>query len=519
MRLDRLQVAVRPRGVLECLDLALLVCGRRPLGVAVAAALGALPMILLNRAAFAGVEDGRSLALAAVATALEMPWAAAPLTLFLGQVVFSERFTAASWRASLTAFVVAIGPLLLFQTLVRGVAVATCVAVVFALPATYYLGPVILLERGKTWAIPGRSLRLVRSAMDRVMLLLLIDAAVLAVGWIAGVMFIEAISSLWRGGVVADVIAGALDPFAEAGDNAVAATRAFVSWPSQIAFWSAASLVTVFRFFSYLDTRIRHEGWDVELKFRSPETYARLRPTRAAVAVAMLAVGCVFSPAAAAAPPAAADDAAVRAALGKQGFPWYDPQADAYRPMVRVEPEPADVSLPRPRLGALAAAARFVMIAILVAILAAAIWLLVRFGIGRSTAAAPRKPVGVAVVLGDEVLEALPEAARRHDGDLLAETARLAAAGDFAAAIILFHGWQLVQLHGRGVIELARGKTTRRYAAEVAAAAPGIGGLFRRSNRLFEDALFGRLPVAREAFHEVWDRRGEFAARARGASA
>jgi len=35
MRLDRVQVAVRPRGVLECLDLALLVCGRRPLGVAV----------------------------------------------------------------------------------------------------------------------------------------------------------------------------------------------------------------------------------------------------------------------------------------------------------------------------------------------------------------------------------------------------------------------------------------------------------------------------------------------------
>jgi len=43
MRLDRVQVAVRPRNVLECLDLAVLVCGRRPLGIAAAAAIGALP--------------------------------------------------------------------------------------------------------------------------------------------------------------------------------------------------------------------------------------------------------------------------------------------------------------------------------------------------------------------------------------------------------------------------------------------------------------------------------------------
>jgi hypothetical protein len=67
-----------------------------------------------------------------------------------------------------------------------------------------------------------------------------------------------------------------------------------------------------------------------------------------------------------------------------------------------------------------------------------------------------------------------------------------------------------VQLHGRGVIELARGKTNRRYAAEVAAAAPAISALFRRSNRLFEDALFGRLPVAAADFAQVWERREEF---------
>ena len=121
MRIDRLQIAVRPRGVLECLDLALVVCGRRPLGVAVAAAIGVLPMILLNRAVFTGApEDDESVLALAVALALEMPWATAPLTLFLGQAVFSERFTATSWRECLRAFAGAIWPLLLFQGFFRG---------------------------------------------------------------------------------------------------------------------------------------------------------------------------------------------------------------------------------------------------------------------------------------------------------------------------------------------------------------------------------------------------------------
>jgi hypothetical protein len=194
----------------------------------------------------------------------------------------------------------------------------------------------------------------------------------------------------------------------------------------------------------------------------------------------------------------------------KQRFPWYDAQADAYRPMVMVVPEQA-AAPSLPRMEGLGAIAKVVMIAGLAAVVAAAVWLLVRYGLdlrrGDRRRAAP-----AAAVLGAEALEALPEAARRHDGDLLAEAARLAAAGDHAAAMVLFHGWQLVQLHGRGVIELARGKTTRRYASEVAAAAPEIADLFRRSNRLFEDALFGRLPVSATAFAGVWDRRHEFTA-------
>jgi len=514
MRLDQAQIVVRPRGVLECLDLALLVCGRRPLGVAIAAALGAVPMILLNRLAFGGAESDDAFPAFLLLTALEMPWAAAPLTVFLGQAVFSGRFTAASWRECLRTAAGAIGPMLLYQALLRGLAFVTCIGPLAWVPAAYYLSPVILLERGRTTGVPGRCLALTRCGLDRIMLLLLIDATLLIGGWLAGTWFLETFASLWRGGARDDVVRAAFDPFAEDGDAALAAVRAFASWPSQIAFWAAAMLVTAYRFFTYIDTRIRHEGWDVELKFRAAATYAGLRPGRAGIGAALVVVwlGATAVPAVAAplAEAAAADPA--RDAVVKQKFPWYDAAADTYRPMVAaLPPAPPPSPVPVVRLEGLAAVAKWLMIAVLVALVAGAVWLLVRYGLDIRGSERTQRGAAAAV-LGAEALEALPEAARRHDGDLLAEAERLAAAGDYAAAMVFFHGWQLVQLHGRGVIELARGKTNRRYAAEVAAAAPLIVGLFRRSNRLFEDALFGRLPVAAAAFAEVWDQRDAFRA-------
>ena len=38
-------------------------------------------------------------------------------------------------------------------------------------------------------------------------------------------------------------------------------------WP--LAMWLTAAFVTVIRFLSYLDLRIRHEGWEVELRMRA----------------------------------------------------------------------------------------------------------------------------------------------------------------------------------------------------------------------------------------------------------
>ncbi|MFN9369251.1 MAG: DUF4129 domain-containing protein [Planctomycetia bacterium] len=516
MRLDRVQVAVRPRGILECLDLALLVCARWPLGLLVAAAVGVVPMILLNRLIFAGAEGDNALPLLGIVTALEMPWAAAPLTLYLGQVMFAERFDLSSLRHCLRAFGGAIGPQFLFQTLFRGLAFVTCVGGPVWLVLAYFMGPVIFLERGRWTATSGRSVALCQTEMGRIPLLLLLDTLLLGAGWFVVGQMLGAFTSLWQGAALGKVLEAAIDPFAEDGEAALAAVEAFVSWQSQIAFWVAASAVTIVRFFTYLDARIRHEGWDVELKFRAPRTYAGLGAAgRAAAGAVLVGLACVAAAGAApvadtvaqsATTPDEADDLA-RKALMKQKPPWYDAGKDAFRPMVRVEP--ATRRIDDSLLGGIGAIAKWTMIAILVLLLAGAIWLVVRHGLDWGNDAG-RERAAAATVLGAEALEALPEAARRHDGDLLAEAARLAAAGDHATAMVFFHGWQLVQLHGRGVIELARGKTNRRYAAEVAAAAPAISTLFRTSNRLFEDALFGRLPVAAADFAGVWERRDEF---------
>jgi hypothetical protein len=212
------------------------------------------------------------------------------------------------------------------------------------------------------------------------MLLSVIDAALLGCGWLAGVVFLESFTVLWRGGTLWDVAQAVFDPYGEAGDVATAAVRAIVSWPSQLAFWNAACLVAVFRFFTYLDARIRHEGWDVELKFRAPATYAGLRSGQAVVAALAAMCLAAWGGVARAAPAADGADAAARAAVVKQRFPWYDAQADAYRPMVMVVPEQA-AAPSLPRLEGLGAIAKMVMITCLAAVVVAAVWLLVRYGL------------------------------------------------------------------------------------------------------------------------------------------
>ena len=201
----------------------------------------------------------------------------------------------------------------------------------------------------------------------------------------------------------------------------------------------------------------------------------------------------------------------------KQRFPWYDAGSDGFRPIVGRSMETGtrrsestaresawDFSLPEfPALGTVAKGG---MIVLLLAAVAAVAWVVLRHGFDPVVKEEIESPAAAAV-FGDEHLETLPEQARADVDNLLPLIDARLAAGDHAAAAILYHAWQLVELHRGGVIELAPGKTNRRYAADVAARAPLLAELFRHTARLSERARFGRLPVSAEAFDEVWSQR------------
>lgn len=540
MRTDAIRVAVRPRSTLECLDLAALVCGRRPLAVALATALGALPCIAVNRALFAGVDD-EALLPALVTLGLEAPWAAVPLTLYLGQAVFSDRF---SWRAAIRAFLGGLPALLVFQGLFRAVCLTTLLLAPVAFVTLYHLDQVVLLERptvAKTWSRRGV---VNRGTGSRLLALALLDCLVLVLGLIAGANFLTAVAGLWRGG-------------ASTAATVTGVVPTLMSWTWQVALWATCGFLTIVRFFTYLDGRIRREAWDVELKLRADETYgslARAEPRRAGmVAVALLiAVATLGVPAAAA--DASGRPSAARQALEHQGFPWYDAAADRYRPLIDAGRPASDAAEPRggseangrggrrsrgtgggsgggsgsgmqggsggggggagsprppspppppavpPEVG------RWLLVALLVIVVVGLVVFVARYGLGRGTADLPAESADEDATPEPEP-DSLPAGIRLADGDLLGRCAAEAERGDFTAAMLLFHAWLLVDLHRRGIVALARGKTNGQYAREVAAAAPALRDLFRASSGLFEDAFFGRLRVERDAFLAVWARR------------
>jgi uncharacterized membrane protein YgcG len=573
MRADQIHVAVRPRGILECLDLAVMFCGRRPLAVIVATALGSLPCILVNRLLF-GWRAGEGLALPGFfLLGLEAAWASVPLTLYLGQAVFSERF---SWRAAIRSLLGSLPALVFFQAILR----AICLAVVFLSPVVfvgmYYLNQVILLERPpltRTWR---RRTAINRRQSGHVLTLAILDAVILVVGVPLATGLLGAVSAVWRGRPVT------WTPGVGADGSPLTAV---FTWHGQIAFWSICGFLTVFRFFTYLDARIRREGWDVELKLRADATYAGLagieaepqkpvasrRPARVAgwLTACLLAAGAGSAVAETGTASPAGDGA--RRALTRHSFPWYDAAEDRYRPLIRPaaeeakaadgdrgrtggsgargpgsrsgsgsgsgagsgsrrgvgdgtggegirRPRPPSFSLPSLDLGGLGwilTVALFALAALVI------IYLVVRYGLWRrdQTAADGDEddPGDDLDNPGDERLAALPAGVGLATGELLGRAAAHAERGEFEQAMLFFHAWQLVELDRRGGLALARGKTNGQYAAEVTAAAPTLAPLFRRSSRLFEDAFFGDLAVSRADFLAVWEDRDRIASFTRAA--
>lgn len=283
MQLDEHRIAIRERGYLEVLDLALRVIAGYAGPLAVALLVGILPFALLNAWLLPHVvppvlesevpEDAPQVVQLLwnapkgylwwmlVFAVWEMPLATAPATLLLGQSLFSERLEAGRvWRS----FLAALPQLLVYQVLLRGLLVLPGLLILpvflWFIPFSFwaYLNEIILLERNPMRA--GRSRGVTtgtrKTALHAGM------AGDLFGRWLLSMLtgtllFASLFASLWiLGGILFNSWTAEVLTFT-------------VYWPA--AMWTVIALFAVVRFLGYLDLRIRREGWEVELLMRAEE--------------------------------------------------------------------------------------------------------------------------------------------------------------------------------------------------------------------------------------------------------
>jgi hypothetical protein len=250
---DRTMIVIRERSFMDLLDLALLVVRRYPVTLGLAAAVGIAPFAALNVWLLSFPEFQRFFWVPLLA--MEAPWATAPITMVLGDLMFGLRIRPA--RLFVT-FLSSLPALFLTQILMRGFLLVLIVFYPFVVPTRYgFLDEAILLEREPKWRA-WKSLMRSRALSRGVEM----DFFMRWVGQIAiGVLFALC---FWMG---AETVIGALF------DNELTWYRPGLGDLSGMLFqtgiWLAIAYFGVVRFLSYIDRRIRLEGWEIELRLKA----------------------------------------------------------------------------------------------------------------------------------------------------------------------------------------------------------------------------------------------------------
>jgi hypothetical protein len=259
VRLDQARIAIRERSWLDNLDLALHVIRAHLGGVIGCTLAGAVPMMAINHTLISWLTAGQAewdslpqvLGWSIVLVMIEAPLAMAPLTIYLGQALFVER---PGPRRVAAEFAGSLPQLLLFQVLVR-TSLAVPIVTWF-LPYTFwpYLNEVIVLERNPLSARSGGMSTLKRSGLlhrgnSGDYLARALASALVAIALLVGIELAQTTAIEWLLGLESGWTLDALS--------------------LQAALWIVAAYFTVVRFLSYLDQRIRFEGWEVELLLRA----------------------------------------------------------------------------------------------------------------------------------------------------------------------------------------------------------------------------------------------------------
>ena len=270
MQLSETQIVIRERPFIDILDLSLRVMRAYAGQLCVALLVGIVPFYALNTwllSAF--VKTGLEMEISGwygfwlmILIVWEIPLATAPATLLLGHVLFERepspgrvaagRVLSDLWRV--------LPQVIFYHVLVRPFLVLPIFTWIWLFTSRVYLGEVILLERNPfRQSSPerpstSRRARALHSSHSGDILLRWIISAL--VGWILYVVFIV---SIW---ILHGLLFGGWD------------FNALIIHYVQFALWLVVGFFAVVRFLSYLDLRIRREGWEVELLLRSE--HARL---------------------------------------------------------------------------------------------------------------------------------------------------------------------------------------------------------------------------------------------------
>lgn len=253
MATDRTLVQVRERSMLDLLDLALVVVRRKPGAIAAAALLGVAPWAALD--AWLLSRPGFPLGVVPWMLLWEAPWATAPLTVVLGALMFGRRVRT---RDVLLTLGRGLPALVVYQGIARFFLTVTCLPNPLLPARLCFVDEVILLERARFWGTLGRSLDLSRDRgwellaqwlYQIFMGLLFVLCVWIAAGKLGDLMFRNEISWAWP-----DIFEARFW-----GEQAR-------GWRLHVATWTAIAFFGVVRFLTYVDQRIRLEGWEVSLR-------------------------------------------------------------------------------------------------------------------------------------------------------------------------------------------------------------------------------------------------------------
>jgi hypothetical protein len=297
MQLDRTRIAIRERGLLETIDLALFVARDFAGPILTCALLAIVPLALINYALVGWMApteyDSEVLGFRyfwnmTVLVFLEAPLASVFIVAFLGPAVFCEDRTLRQTAGDVLRQSV---PLLLSQGVLRGVFAAwvlylltdrleangfiegflmvmICGWAIAMRAFRPYINEIILLEKNPLWKRKGDAITVAKRSSH----LHSPYSGDLFVRWIgtAGISVLLASLILYTAALAQGVLVTDW-PFYLSREHGVVLSldwfKLQVLYPACL--WLVVIFLAVVRFLSYLDLRIRHEGWEVELLMRA----------------------------------------------------------------------------------------------------------------------------------------------------------------------------------------------------------------------------------------------------------